>query len=166
MAYVCDLTPKETEEYRGAPDRPGRDSPWRQRPVAESLDLFARMTAGEFPDGARSLRAKIDMAAPNVWMRDPLLYRIRHVAHHHAGDRWCVYPLYDFAHCLSDYLEGITHSICTLEFEVHRPLYDWILGSLDLPRPLPRQYEFAKLNLGYTIVEQSAGSCNWCRRRP
>jgi glutaminyl-tRNA synthetase len=154
LAYVCDLTPRETDEYRGAPDRPGRDSPYRQRPVAENLDLFARMTAGEFPDAARSLRAKIDMAAPNVWLRDPLLYRIRHTAHHHAGARWCVYPLYDFAHCLSDYLEGITHSICTLEFEVHRPLYDWILENLDLPRPLPRQYEFAKLNLGYTIVSK------------
>jgi glutaminyl-tRNA synthetase len=153
-AYVCDLTPQQTDEYRGAPDKPGKDSPFRTRGVAENLDLFARMKAGEFPDGARTLRAKIDMASPNVWLRDPLLYRIRHVTHHHAGSGWCIYPLYDYAHCLSDYLEGITHSICTLEFEVHRPLYDWILASLDLPRALPRQYEFAKLNLAYTLVSK------------
>ena len=153
-AYVCDLTPKETDEYRGAPDKPGRESPYRNRSIAENLDLFTRMRAGEFPDGARTLRARIDMAAPNVWLRDPLLYRIRHTAHHHAGDQWCVYPLYDYAHCLSDYLEGITHSVCTLEFEVHRPLYDWILESLELPRALPHQYEFAKLNVGYTIVSK------------
>lgn len=153
-AYVCDLSPKETDEYRGAPDKPGRDSPWRNRSVEENLDLFQRMRAGEFPDGARSLRAKIDMAAPNVWLRDPLLYRIRHVAHHHTGNAWCIYPLYDYAHCLSDYLEGITHSICTLEFVDHRPLYDWILESLDLPRPLPHQYEFAKLVPGYTLVSK------------
>lgn len=153
-AYVCDLTPKETEEYRGAPDKPGRNSPYRDRTVAENLDLFTRMRAGEFPDAARSLRAKIDMASPNIWLRDPLLYRIRHVAHHHAGDKWCIYPLYDFAHCLSDYLEGVTHSICTIEFEVHRPLYDWILGSLELPRALPHQYEFAKLNLSYMVFSK------------
>ena len=153
-AYVCDLSPKETDEYRGAPDRPGKDSPWRNRSIEENLDLFTRMKNGEFPDGARSLRAKIDMSAPNVWLRDPLLYRIRHAAHHHTGDKWCVYPLYDFAHCLSDYLEGITHSICTLEFEVHRPLYDWILENLDLPRPLPKQYEFAKLIPSYMIVSK------------
>jgi len=150
-AYVDDLSPADTDAYRGSPDRPGKESPWRTRSVAENLDLFARMRAGEFPNGARSLRAKIDMAAPNIWLRDPLLYRIRHVPHHHAGDKWCIYPLYDFAHCLSDYLEGITHSVCTLEFEVHRPLYDWILESLELPRPLPHQYEFAKLNLSYII---------------
>jgi glutaminyl-tRNA synthetase len=112
------------------------------------------MRAGEFPDAARTLRAKIGMASPNMWLRDPLLYRIRHIAHHHAGAGWPIYPLYDFAHGLSDYLEGITHSICTLEFEVHRPLYDWLLESLDLPRALPRQYEFAKLNLAYTIVSK------------
>jgi glutaminyl-tRNA synthetase len=152
--YVCDLSPEETEKYRGAPDRPGRDSPFRGRSVAENLDLFQRMKAGEFPDGARTLRAKIDMASPNMWLRDPLLYRIRHVEHHQTGSAWCIYPLYDYAHCLSDYLEGITHSICTLEFEVHRPLYDWILESLELPRALPRQYEFAKLNLGYTVVSK------------
>jgi glutaminyl-tRNA synthetase len=153
-AFVCDLSPKETDEYRGAPDKPGRDSPWRNRGVAENLDLFQRMKAGEFPDGAHTLRAKIDMASPNIWMRDPLLYRIRHADHHHTGDKWCIYPLYDFAHCLSDYLEGVTHSICTLEFEVHRPLYDWILENLDLPRPLPRQYEFARLSLGYTVMSK------------
>ncbi len=153
-AYVCDLSPAETDEYRGAPDRPGKNSPFRERTIAENLDLFRRMRAGEFPDGARTLRAKIDMASPNVWLRDPLLYRIRHLAHHHAGAGWCVYPLYDYAHCLSDYLEGVTHSVCTLEFEVHRPLYDWILESLELPRALPRQYEFAKLHLAYTLVSK------------
>ena len=153
-AYVCDLSPKETEEYRGAPDRPGRNSPYRDRSVEENLDLFARMKQGEFPDGARTLRAKIDMASPNVWLRDPVLYRIRHAEHHHTGDKWCIYPLYDFAHCLSDYIEGVTHSICTLEFEVHRPLYDWILESLDLPRPRPHQYEFAKLIPSYMIVSK------------
>jgi glutaminyl-tRNA synthetase len=153
-AYVCDLSPEDTEKYRGSPDRPGTDSPFRNRTVAENLDLFARMRAGEFPDGARTLRARIDMASPNIWLRDPVLYRIRHASHHHTGDRWCVYPLYDFAHCLSDYLEGITHSICTLEFEVHRPLYDWILNHLGLPRPLPHQYEFARLNLSYTVMSK------------
>ncbi|MDR2674541.1 MAG: glutamine--tRNA ligase, partial [Opitutaceae bacterium] len=153
-AYVCDLSPEETDAYRGAPDQPGRPSPWRDRAIAENLDLFRRMRAGEFPDGARTLRAKIDMASPNVWLRDPLLYRIRHTAHHHAGGGWCVYPLYDYAHCLSDYNEGVTHSICTLEFVPHRPLYDWILEALELPRPLPRQYEFAKLNLAYTLFSK------------
>jgi glutaminyl-tRNA synthetase len=153
-AYVCDLSPAETEEYRGAPDKPGRNSPYRDRSVAENLDLFTRMRAGEFPDGARTLRAKIDMASPNIWLRDPLLYRIRHTAHHQTGATWCIYPLYDYAHCLSDYLEGVTHSICTVEFEVHRPLYDWILEHLDLPRPRPHQYEFAKLNLSYMIFSK------------
>jgi glutaminyl-tRNA synthetase len=153
-AYVCDLSAEEVDHYRGAPDRPGKDSPWRNRPTAESLDLFQRMKAGEFPDGSRTLRSKIDMASPNVWMRDPVLYRIRHAEHHHTGKQWCIYPMYDFAHCLSDYLEGITHSICTLEFEVHRPLYDWILENLDLPRPLPHQYEFARLSLGYTVMSK------------
>ena len=112
------------------------------------------MKAGEFPDGARTLRAKIDMQAPNVWLRDPVLYRIRHAEHHHTGGAWCIYPMYDFAHCLSDYIEGITHSLCTLEFEVHRPLYEWILQSLDLPRPLPRQIEFARLNIDYTVISK------------
>jgi len=154
LAYVCDLSPEDTDAYRGAPDRPGRESPFRQRPVAENLDWFKRMKAGEFPDGARTLRARIDMASPNVWLRDPVLYRIRHAEHHHTGAEWSIYPMYDFAHCLSDYLEGITHSICTLEFEVHRPLYDWILENLGLARPLPRQYEFARLSLGYTVMSK------------
>jgi glutaminyl-tRNA synthetase len=153
-AYVCDLTPEDTDKYRGAPDRPGMESPWRNRSIAESLDLFQRMKAGEFPDGARTLRAKIDMESPNIWLRDPVLYRIRHSEHHHTGNKWCIYPMYDFAHCLSDYVEGITHSICTLEFEVHRPLYDWILENLDLPRPLPHQYEFARLSLTYTVMSK------------
>ncbi|GDY19143.1 glutamine--tRNA ligase [Verrucomicrobiota bacterium] len=153
-AYICDLSPKDTEEFRGSPDRPGKDSPFRDRSVAENLDLFTRMKAGEFPDGTRTLRAKLDMASPNIWLRDPVLYRIRHAEHHHTGAAWCIYPMYDFAHCLSDYLEGITHSICTLEFEVHRPLYDWILESLDLARPLPHQFEFARLSLGYTVMSK------------
>ncbi len=154
MAYVCDLSPADTDAYRGAPDRPGKDSPFRNRSVEENLDLFTRMKNGGFPDGARTLRAKIDMASPNIWLRDPVLYRIRHAGHHHTGGQWCIYPMYDFAHCLSDYIEGITHSICTLEFEVHRPLYDWILQSLELPRPLPHQYEFARLSLGYTVMSK------------
>jgi len=149
-AYVCDLTPDETDEYR----RNAKESPFRIRSVEESLDLFTRMKNGEFPDGKRTLRAKIDVTAPNVWMRDPLIYRIRHADHHHTGGKWCIYPMYDFAHCLSDYIESITHSICTLEFEVHRPLYDWILENLDLPRPLPHQYEFARLSLTYTVMSK------------
>ena len=149
-AFVCDLSPDDTDEYR----RQAKESPFRHRSVAENLDLFTRMKAGEFPDGTRTLRAKIDVASPNIWMRDPLLYRIRHTAHHHTGAKWCIYPMYDFAHCLSDYIEGITHSICTLEFEVHRPLYDWVLGSLELARPLPHQYEFARLSLGYTVMSK------------
>jgi glutaminyl-tRNA synthetase len=153
-AYVCDLSPEDTDLYRGAPDKPGKDSPWRNRTVEENLALFARMRAGEFPNGHCSLRAKIDMAAPNVWLRDPLLYRIRHIAHHHVGARWCIYPLYDFAHCLSDYLEGVTHSFCTVEYIPHRPLYDWLLEQLDLPRPLPHQYEFSPLKIGYIIVSK------------
>jgi glutaminyl-tRNA synthetase len=153
-AYVCDLSPQDTDHYRGSPDRPGQESPWRTRSVQENLDLFERMKAGDFPNGTRTLRAKIDMASPNIWLRDPVLYRIRHAEHHHTGTRWCIYPMYDFAHCLSDYLEGVTHSICTLEFEVHRPLYEWILNQLHLPRPLPRQFEFARLNLGYTLLSK------------
>jgi glutaminyl-tRNA synthetase len=149
-AYVCDLTPDQTDEYR----RNAKESPFRNRSVEENLDLFTRMKNGAFPDGTRTLRAKIDVTAPNVWMRDPLIYRIRHAEHHHTGGKWCIYPMYDFAHCLSDYIEGITHSICTLEFEVHRPLYDWILTHLDLPRPLPHQYEFARLSVGYTIMSK------------
>ncbi len=153
-AYVCDHTPEEVDRMRGAPDKAGEPSHYRNRSIEESLDLFTRMKNGEFPDGARTLRAKIDMASSNIWLRDPLIYRIRHASHHHTGDKWCIYPLYDFAHCLSDYIEGITHSICTLEFEVHRPLYDWILENLDLPRPLPHQFEFAKLIPTYMIVSK------------
>jgi glutaminyl-tRNA synthetase len=153
-AYVCDLTPEQTDAYRGAPGEPGKPSPWRDRRVEENLDLFARMKAGEFTDGARSLRAKIDMAHPNVWLRDPLLYRIRHTAHHHTGDAWCIYPLYDYAHGLSDSIEGVTHSICTLEFEVHRPLYDWIIDNLPVPQPRPRQYEFAKLMPTHVVISK------------
>jgi glutaminyl-tRNA synthetase len=153
-AYVCDLSAEQMSEYRGIPERPGRPSPWRERSVEENLDLFARMRAGEFADGARTLRAKIDMASPNIHLRDPALFRIRHAHHHRTGDAWCLYPMYDYAHPVSDYLEGITHSICTLEFEVHRPFYDWVLQSLDLPRALPRQIEFARLNLGYTLMSK------------
>jgi glutaminyl-tRNA synthetase len=149
-AFVCDLTPEQTDALRVE----GRPSPFRDRSVEENLDLFARMKAGEFPDGARTLRAKIDAAAPNVWLRDPLLYRIRHVAHHHTGDAWCIYPLYDYAHCLSDAIEGITHSVCTLEFEVHRPLYDWILDHLPVRQPRPHQYEFAKLIPSHLVVSK------------
>ena len=154
LAYVCDLSPEEIDAVPRLPGPPGKDSPFRNRSIEENLDLFARMKGGEFPDGTRTLRAKIDMASPNIWMRDPVLYRIRHAEHHHTGGKWRIYPMYDFAHCLSDYIEGITHSICTLEFEVHRPLYDWILENLDLPRPLPRQYEFARLSLGYTVMSK------------
>ncbi|MBN1320432.1 MAG: glutamine--tRNA ligase/YqeY domain fusion protein [Thermoleophilia bacterium] len=153
-AYVCDHTAEEIDRLRGAPDRPGEESAYRDRPVDENLDLFRRMRAGEFPDGARTLRAKIDMSAPNVWLRDPVLYRIRHTSHHHTGDQWCIYPMYDFAHGLSDYIEGITHSLCSLEFEVHRPLYEWILEALELPRVHPRQREFARLNMTYTIMSK------------
>jgi glutaminyl-tRNA synthetase len=149
-AYVDEMPADQTDEYR----RLGRESPFRNRPIEENLDLFARMKAGEFPDGAKTLRAKIDMQAPNVWLRDPVLYRIRHAEHHHTGNKWCIYPMYDWAHTLSDYIEGITHSLCTLEFEVHRPLYEWILESLELPAPRPRQIEFARLNLTYTVMSK------------
>jgi glutaminyl-tRNA synthetase len=149
-AYVDDMTPEEIDAYR----RLGKVSAYRDRSVDESLDLFARMKAGEFPDGARTLRAKIDMSAANVWLRDPVLYRIRHASHHRSGDKWCIYPMYDWAHTLSDYIEGITHSICTLEFEVHRPLYNWILDALELPEPRPHQYEFARLNLTYSVISK------------
>ncbi len=153
-AYVCDLSPEDTDRLRGAPDKPGVESPFRYRSIDESLDLFMRMKAGEFPNGTRTLRARIDMAAPNVWLRDPILYRIRHTEHHQAGNKWCIYPMYDFAHGISDYIEGITHSICTLEFEVHKPLYNWILEQLELPNYLPHQYEFARLNVTYTIMSK------------
>ncbi len=149
-AYVDDMSPEETDEYR----RIGKESLFRNRAIKENLDLLARMKAGEFPDNSRTLRAKIDMKAPNVWLRDPVLYRIRHASHHQTGDKWCIYPMYDWAHTLSDYIEGITHSVCTLEFEVHRPLYDWILNALELPEPRPHQYEFARLNLTYSVMSK------------
>jgi len=153
-AYVCDLNAEQVREYRGTLTEPGRDSPWRNRPVAENLDLFARMRAGEFPDGARVLRAKIDMAAPNINLRDPTLYRIRHgVTHHHIGQAWVIYPTYDYTHPISDALEGITHSLCTLEFEDHRPLYDWVLDNITVPCH-PQQIEFSRLNLQYTVMSK------------
>jgi glutaminyl-tRNA synthetase len=152
-AYVDDLSADEIREHRGTFTEPGRESPWRERPADESLDLFARMRAGEFPDGARVLRARIDMAAPNINLRDPILYRILHAEHPRTGDAWCVYPTYDFAHGQSDAIEGITHSICTLEFEAHRPLYDWLIDNLPVPSH-PRQYEFARLNLTHTVLSK------------
>jgi glutaminyl-tRNA synthetase len=152
-AYVCDLTADEIREYRGTLTEPGRESPYRNRSVEENLDLFYRMKAGEFEDGSRVLRAKIDMASPNLNMRDPVMYRILRAHHHRTGNKWCIYPMYDFAHPLSDYLEGITHSICTLEFEDHRPLYDWFLEALNL-KNRPRQIEFARLNLTYTVMSK------------
>lgn len=153
LAYVCDLTPEQAREYRGSLTEPGRNSPFRDRSVAENLDLFARMKAGEFKDGEKVLRAKIDMASPNMNLRDPILYRIRHAHHHQTGDAWCIYPSYDFTHGQSDALEGVTHSICTLEFEDHRPLYEWFLAKLPVPAQ-PRQYEFARLNLNYTVTSK------------
>ena len=152
-AYVDDLSADEIRESRGTLTEPGKESPYRNRSVEENLDLFTRMTNGEFPDGARVLRAKIDMASPNMNMRDPVIYRIAHVTHHQTGDKWCVYPLYDFAHPLSDTKEGVTHSLCSLEFENHRPLYDWFLKELGLPNP-SRQIEFARLNLNYCLTSK------------
>lgn len=153
-AYVCDLTAQEMREYRGTLTEPGKESPYRNRPVEENLALFEQMKAGKFPDGARVLRAKIDMASPNLNMRDPALYRISHSTHHRTGDQWCIYPMYDFAHPLSDALENITHSICTLEFEDHRPLYDWVLKACEFPLPRPQQIEFARLNLNRTVMSK------------
>src|SRR5580765_4584902 len=148
-AYVCDLSAEEISRYRGSFTEPGRDSPWRGRSVEENLDLLARMRAGEFPDGGKTLRAKIDMASPNLNLRDPVMYRIVHASHHRTGDAWCIYPMYDWAHGLEDSIERVTHSICTLEFENHRPLYDWFLDALDVYHP--QQIEFARLNLSYTL---------------
>jgi glutaminyl-tRNA synthetase len=152
-AYVCDLSPEEIREYRGTLTAPGVDSPYRHRSVAENLDLFQRMRAGEFADGSRTLRAKIDMASPNLNMRDPVLYRIKHESHHRTGDAWCIYPMYDYAHPLSDALEGITHSLCTMEYEDHRVLYDWALDHCPVPSR-PQQIEFARLNLSYTVMSK------------
>ena len=151
-AYVCDLSPEELREHRGTLTEPGRNSPYRDRPVEENLDLFERMKQGEFPDGSRTLRAKIDMASPNLNLRDPVMFRILHADHHRTGDAWCIYPMYDYAHCVSDSLEKITHSICTLEFEDHRPLYDWFLENLEIFHS--RQIEFARLNLTYTVMSK------------
>jgi glutaminyl-tRNA synthetase len=170
-AYVCDLSAEEVREYRGTLTEPGRNSPYRERSVAENLDLFRRMRAGEFLDGARTLRVKIDMASGNINMRDPAIYRIKHVEHQNTGDAWPIYPMYDYAHCLSDALEGITHSLCTLEFEDHRPLYDWCVDKVDLPNhpqlwetlpaaglptapAKPRQIEFSRLNINYTVMSK------------
>ncbi len=151
-AYVCDLSPEEVREYRGTLTEPGKDSPYRNRSVEENLDLFERMRAGEFPDGTRTLRAKIDMASPNLNMRDPVMYRILHATHHRTGDQWCIYPTYDWAHGQCDSIEGITHSICTLEFEDHRPLYDWFLDQLNIYHS--QQIEFARLNLSHTVLSK------------
>ena len=151
-AYVCDLNSDQMRQYRGTLTEPGRNSPFRDRSSDENLDLFERMKAGEFPDGARTVRAKIDMASPNLNLRDPVMYRILHAAHHRTGDRWCIYPTYDFAHGQSDSIEGITHSICTLEFEDHRPLYDWFLDQLGIHHP--QQIEFARLNLSHTVLSK------------
>jgi len=149
---VCDLSADEVREYRGTLTEPGRDSPYRDRPLAENLDLFARMRAGEFPDGARTLRAMIDMASPNFNLRDPIMYRILHAEHHRTGDDWCIYPMYDFAHGQSDSIEGITHSLCSLEYEDHRPLYNWFLDELEIYHP--RQIEFARFALTYTVMSK------------
>lgn len=151
-AYVCDLSPEEIRQYRGTLTEPGKESPYRNRSVEENLDLFERMRAGEFPEGSRTLRAKIDMSSGNINMRDPVMYRIIHAEHHRTGKRWCIYPTYDYAHPISDSIEGITHSICTLEFEDHRPLYDWFLEQLNIHHP--RQIEFARLNLSHTVLSK------------
>ena len=153
-AYVCEMSAEEISANRGTPSIPGKESPWRNRSVEESLDLFGRMRKGEFPEGSHVLRAKIDMASPNMHMRDPVMYRIMYAHHHRTGNDWCIYPMYDWAHGQSDYLESITHSICTLEFEVHRPLYDWFLDALDVTENRPRQIEFARLNLSYTVMSK------------
>nr|MDK2851632.1 glutaminyl-tRNA synthetase [Candidatus Cloacimonadota bacterium] len=152
-AFVCDLSFEELREYRGTLTVPGKNSPYRERSVEENLDLFRRMRSGEFPEGSKSLRAKIDMSSPNLNMRDPVIYRIKKTTHHRTGNNWQIYPMYDYTHCISDALEGITHSICTLEFEDHRPLYDWFLDQLPVPCH-PRQIEFARLNLSYTVMSK------------
>ena len=153
LAYVCDLTPEEMKEYRGTLTTPGKDSPYRNRTVEENLDLFNRMKNGEFKDGEKVLRAKIDMASPNMNMRDPIIYRIAHSNHHRTGDKWCIYPMYDFAHPLEDAIEGVTHSICTLEFEDHRPLYDWVVKECEMEH-VPHQYEFSRLNITNTVMSK------------
>lgn len=154
LAYVDDLTPEEIREYRGTLKSPGKESPARSRSIEENLDLFRRMKAGEFADGEKVLRAKIDMASPNINMRDPIIYRIAHINHHNTGDKWCIYPMYDFAHPIEDAVEGITHSICTLEFEDHRPLYEWVLDNVGFWKNPPKQIEFARLNLTNTVMSK------------
>ena len=154
LAYVDDLTPEEIREYRGTLKSPGKESPARNRSTEENLDLFRRMKAGEFADGEKVLRAKIDMASPNINMRDPIIYRIAHINHHNTGDKWCIYPMYDFAHPIEDAVEGITHSICTLEFEDHRPLYEWVLENVGFWKNPPKQIEFARLNLTNTVMSK------------
>ncbi len=151
-AYVCDLSPEEIREYRGTPTKPGKESPYRNRSVEENLELFERMRRGEFKEGEKTLRAKIDMSSPNLNMRDPVMYRIKYTPHPRTGTKWCIYPTYDYAHCVSDSIEGITHSLCTLEFEDHRPLYDWFLDQLGIHHP--KQIEFARLNLSYTVMSK------------
>ena len=153
LAYVCDLTPEEMREYRGNLTEPGKDSPYRNRTVEENLDLFERMRKGEFKDGEKVLRAKIDMTSPNINLRDPIIYRIAHTAHHNTGDKWCIYPMYDFAHPIEDAIEGITHSICTLEFADHRPLYDWVVENCEM-ESVPIQIEFARLNMTNTVMSK------------
>ena len=153
LAYVCDLTPEEAKEYRGTLTQPGKESPYRNRSVEENLDLFERMKNGEFKDGEKVLRAKIDMSSPNMNMRDPIIYRIAHASHHNTGDKWCIYPMYDFAHPLEDAIEKVTHSICTLEFEDHRPLYDWVVRECEMEAQ-PRQIEFARLNITNTVMSK------------
>ena len=153
-AFVCDLTAEEMSEHRGTPTSPGKESPYKTRSIEENLELFEKMKNGEFPDGSKILRAKIGMTSPNMHMRDPAIYRIKHATHHKTGDKWCIYPMYDFAHGLSDYIEGITHSICTLEFEVHRPLYDWFIDQIIEGEYRPQQIEFARLNLSYTVLSK------------
>ena len=152
-AYVCDLSKDEMEQYRGTLTEPGKNSPYRDRSVEENLDLFERMKNGEFPDGAKTLRAKIDMASPNMNMRDPAIYRIVHTSHHRQGNKWCIYPLYDYAHPIQDALEGITHSLCSIEFENHRPLYNWVVDNIDFEEK-PHQWEFARLNMTYTVMSK------------
>ncbi len=152
-AYVCDLDKDQMREYRGTLTEPGKNSPWRDRSVEENLDLFERMKNGEFPDGSRTLRAKIDMASPNMNMRDPAMYRIIHMKHHHLGDKWCIYPMYDFAHPIQDAIEGVTHSLCSLEYEDHRPLYDWVVKNAGFENP-PRQIEFSRLNITHTVMSK------------
>ncbi|MFN8256669.1 MAG: glutamine--tRNA ligase/YqeY domain fusion protein [Bacteroidales bacterium] len=153
-AYVCEQTAEQIKDYKGTPSEPGRESPWRNRSVEENLDLFTRMRNGEFEEGRYLLRAKIDMSSPNMHMRDPILYRIKFAEHHRTGNKWCIYPMYDFTHGQSDFFEGITHSLCTLEFEVHRPLYNWFLDQLTDGEYRPRQIEFARLNLTYTVMSK------------